>query len=626
MRIFNQSLLFITLLIGTAAQSEPVDIHVDSPYCTASNQKYPQLQNILTPAWKKNSQETFLESKAHPLTAENLRLRQAMSQPLAELGIVTSELNSRYLNSIRESLYVRLVSATAAGLNIGKYEKPLADVSARCNAPDFSGETYKTEALHLQSMVNEIQTDYGTLNLHPLGQDLYLRKLVIAILESRRLERVINFLNKRKDKDLTLTDHRAVEASLAENERRLLRLHFSYPVLKDILAYSTQEAVEKEFIGKSYRFMSTATIFFTSADLETWLDLAPEGQVAATLKPIPLAPVVAPKDAAFNDQLYKNILSGKTKIPFYLKESLLLGIDRSIRAALKSAELKCANSTPCSALAVEPDLASRWIDKIGKNESLGPLACACRINEQQTTINTYANVAIGVASASAVVAAMTKPKFVPLVISAYVLSFMDMATAVAGVYDGAVNFDRNDQVISLREGGSTSALQEEQSRQEIASINYNLLYDIGTGAVGIIPPGRITGAFAHQHLRALLRSGDFMKVSGTEFAKALSGAPALDLKFGDYANSWNPRRLMVPLPPSARTQYPLLMKHLQEVAALGEFADDSKDRYELLYELKRAAEQMSFSGSASDLELLSQGLIRADLCSSAKAKSLSFVK
>jgi hypothetical protein len=621
--------IFLICLIGTSLSyaSAPLalDINKEGDFCQANLKKFPELKDLVLPAWKLAAREPLNSKMSLEIAQKNPKLQSAMQAPLSELKEISHALNTRYLENIQSTLYVRLAAAQEVGWKIDKYQHDLDLLKNRCQLADISGQNFNSEVAPFQKMISEVKADYQNFHLRPEGREVYLRKLAVAGLEAWRIEKVMKMLlAKAKYGDYGLQVKREVERSLAENARRLIRLHFAFPVLSDLKTAKIQKILNSE-LDDLYYFQKDEAIYYSHPMLEEWLGLTPVGRRPVTMGIVPFAPLASQERKLHYPRLYEKILNGEAPLSYTLRQRLTEALDTSVDTAIKSASLKCANPTPCGALAVNPDLAVNWIESLGASQRVGPIACACKIGDQRETVPGKLNLGLGLISAGAVVLALIQPEIAILVKAAIWLSVADMAAAGLGIYDGVDNYSRAKQVTLSRSGGSTDERIREITKSENDKANFNLIYDLGTGVVGLLPPARISQAYSRVPLRTIIKDPPFLKGTTLEFTKGATGAPAMELNSDSYSENWDPSRLMVPFPIEMRKAFPKLYANMQLVAAQGRFASYPGKRSRLLAELKLAAEKMTASASQSDIARLNQGEVRADLCESEEAKSLWFV-
>ena len=616
----NQTKLLILSLILMAASASALEITHDSPTCKMMDAKYPALQKVVTPAWSKAAQV--------PLNASPTKLASTMQGPIEDINELAHSLNEVYLQKISNSLYFRLVSAAEVGLDLQKFQPSLEHLSQRCALRDASGQSFPKESMIFRNLPREVDTDFKALHLSEMGETEYLKLLVIAAIEAHRLEGVLKFLGQKASYgDYGRETGLAVNKSLAENARRLIRLHFAFPILGDLKTSHIENELYAQFaFSNPFYFDQDIAQFFSHPQLEAVLRISPVGRAPVQMGPVPFAPPATDQAKYFYANLYNDILRGKARIPFSVVDRLRKSIAASVNNAIQAAELKCANPSPCSALSVDPNFASQWIQRLQATQTLAPLACACRIGAERETINGNVNLGLGLVSSAAFIGAVLQPELAPLVYAAYALTIADMGAAGAGIYDGIDNYNREQQLSLARSGGATDEAERTQTLEDNRKAQFNLLYDLGTGVIGLLPPGKVTQAYAKMSLKTVIRNKEFLKESSVGMAKGATAAPAPDLNQDLYSLSWDPSRLSVPLPLEVRSSYPRLFANLQSLAGKGRFMAKPVARAELLRELKFAAERMVQENSAEDLQMLARGEVRADLCSSAEAKKLSFVK
>lgn len=607
-----RSAVFTAIVLLVSVTVHALDLHYDGAVCQADLKAYPELKTLVTPSWAKHAHDPLTVGRYREIQATNSRLREAMSGHLNDLNEIAHDLNARYLANIHDSLYLRLAAASEVGIDLGKYGPGLSALQQRCSAADLSLHSMKKEVAPLASLAAEIAQDHRAFDLRTEGAEISLRRFAVAALESARLERVLKHLTKQsKSAD--------VARSLAENERRLIRLHFMFPSLGDLetaaVATHISLAMREDAIG----IRADATNFETHPRVEELLQLAPVGVKGAVLGPVPGAPKVSPDLADFNTQLYDRIMSGDQALPSYIRRELLQGIDVAVATAIESASLKCANATPCSAFSVNPELAGAFIEEVGRVNSLGPLACACEIGKQRETVPGRINLGLGIASATAVVAALVQPEVAFLVRAAIVLSVADMGAAATGIYDGYDSMTRTNRDVLARSGGATGEREREQSQAEDTRAMFNMIYDFGTGVIGLLPPAKITTAYSAVPFRQIIREGQFLKDSGLEFMKGATGAALPDLVSEKYSDIWDARRLVVLLPPAARAKYPRLWANFQMTAGLGRYAVAVAVRDAVLEDLKQAAWRTS---SAQ----LARGEVSAAFVQLPETRALPFVR
>lgn len=626
MKLLIAALVLLSLPGLAATEGPDFDLDHEAPYCQAAEKKFPQIKDVVTPDWKAVAEKPLTPELRAKLSGKNPRLRQALQGPLSELAKDSHQLNQHYLENIHDSAYHRLAAARVVGIDFNKFARDLEILNQRCSTPDVSGQTFQQEAKLFTQLPIEVEKDAMILGPQSLSQETYLRQLTVAALETKRLKSVLKFmLEKLKYGDFGPQTWASLKKALSENERRLIRLQYAFPVVSDLKSDFLITALEASMVGSELTFGDERVIFASAPNLEQWLEISPPAVSAPAMGSVPLAGLLNAQENHFYENLYRQILGGQKTLLPVLRTGLINAVEQSVHTSLHSAGLKCANPSPCSAIAIDKDRAQNLMIKAGHQDFLGPLACSCHLGATRETVNGQVNLYLGLSSAAAVVGSLLQPELAPLVWTAYGLAYADMGAAATGMIDGIDNYGRTLRLAGAREGGATSSEQQLKTKADLDQSGFELLYDLGTGVIGLLPPAKMSTDYAGIKLRQVIKNSQFIKDSGLEFAKGVTGAPCPDLTSEDYSENWQPNRLSVPVPNSVAQTYPKLYLNLQKVAGLAKFSDAPGERYEILAELKEGIEVMITNNDPLDLELLKTGKVRSELCPRAQAMHLKIV-
>lgn len=528
---------------------------------------------------------------------------------VAEIDRVAHELNSIYLRNMSGSLYIRLAAAHAVGLPLETYEAGFRRVNEHCSSPDRSGQNFSEAAAALVQVVDEVRADFANFKLQPSSPQIYMRRLIVAALEARRLRTLLLAFENQTPAD-PVAAKRQNEVAQAYI-RRLLRLQYHYPalVLSGVLGGGVEfEAAVDRFMNTN-RGWGLQPLLQSDPQVEAYLGLTPAGTAPAQLPPPPWATnsnILREDEVAYRD-LYTSILEGRRPIHKELSRRIRNALDMSVRETLSSAHLKCQNTSPCAALSIEPNLAASLISTSPNADQIRRQACQCKIGAQHEWVDGRLNLALGFVTAGAVVGAALTPAgwFTYL---AYGLATADSLAAGAGINDSYINVRRSEGVALLRSGGAVNPIVELDTISEHRTQAVNAAYNLVTGLIGMTPPGRILGRSVGISALDKLRSPETIAQAKLEFSKAFSGSPAPDLSGDGYESNYDPRETTSPIPFELRSAYPRLAENFDR--AYGRLNRlDPEVKLRMFNQLKAAARTMAASNDPAAQELLSKGVI-----------------
>ena len=550
----------VLFLVPQKAAAQPLDLHDDGEYCSALAAKRPTFSSkYMTPTW-------VAEPKISAALEPN------------ELDSIAHNLNSDYLRSMVDSTYLRLNAAKESGLDFKNYKKAFAAMAQYCAKPDLSGHSLALEAGRIARLPNEVEADFAGFNLDggdpKATAENYLRRLTVAAIETRRIHALLNDI-KVDQNNVKPDAFRAEQIKVLTMVHllRLVRLQHRYPVLVSVGTFFGATSIEvgvESAMGPDLSLLNRplGSEFFSDETIEGRLGLNPAGTESAAMPPVRLLTQTQEEPGArtFYRNLYSDILSGRRPIPDFLKERLLTYIDLSVRESISSATLKCQNVSPCRAIATHPLLAAAKIDRAGKNDDFGPMACACHIGQQHQWMTNSQNLGISLASASAVLIATVYPVNW-VVILAYGLAAADAGGIVAGLNDNYKNVSRTNQVALFRAGGAVPPLYEFDIQNDYANQKYGTVVSLITSALSLAPPGRILARPAGSTARDMVRTHEFIVQSKMEFGKASLSIPPPDTGWKAYQASTDPRRDLAPISQLLRLRYPKFAEELDAAAS-----------------------------------------------------------